>query len=46
MVMPRMLAHEFAHLLGSDHDGQAVRSVGVIVIIPHADLVIDDLFKL
>ena len=46
MVMPRMLAHEFAHLLGSDHDGQAVRFVGVIVIIPHAHLVIDDFLKL
>ena len=46
MVMPRMLAHEFAHLLGSDHDGQAGRFVGVIVIIAHADLLIDDMFKL
>ena len=33
ILMPRLLAHEIAHLLGSDHDGDAPKSVFLLLIL-------------
>ena len=33
ILMPRLLAHEIAHLMGSDHDGDQPKSVFLLLIL-------------